>query len=109
MANLLFTFALARRLDGHGVTANAVHPGVIRSGLMHQAPAPVRWMTGLMATSPQRAAEPILRIATEAGFATQNGRFFHNAKELVPPAGARDEEAQERLWRDSLRLAGLEA
>jgi NAD(P)-dependent dehydrogenase (short-subunit alcohol dehydrogenase family) len=109
MANLLFTFALARRLEGSTVTANAVHPGVFRSGLMRQAPAPLRWMTSLMATSPQRAAEPVLRVATESAFAEQNGRFFHKAEAIAPPAFALDVQAQERLWQESLRLAGLEA
>jgi len=109
MANLLFTFALARRLDGNSVTANAIHPGVLRSGLMRQAPAPMRWLTNLMGTSPQQAAEPILRVATEASFATQNGGFFHNAKKIAPPSGALDVQTQELLWQESLRLAGLEA
>jgi NAD(P)-dependent dehydrogenase (short-subunit alcohol dehydrogenase family) len=109
MANLLFTFALARRLGGSGVTANAVHPGVLRSGLMRQAPAPMRWMTTLMGTSPARAAEPVVRVATEPSYANQNGKFFHKAEEIAPPAAALDIQAQERLWQDSLRLAGLEA
>ena len=107
MANLLFTFALARRLQGSGVTANAVHPGVARTGLMRQAPAPMRWLTGLMGSSADRAVEPVVRVATEASFADRNGRFFHKDVEIDPPAFALDVEAQERLWRDSLRLAGL--
>jgi NAD(P)-dependent dehydrogenase (short-subunit alcohol dehydrogenase family) len=44
-ANLLFTYSLARRLAGSGVTANAVHPGLVRSKLMRFAPAPLRWAT----------------------------------------------------------------
>ncbi len=109
MANLLFTFALARRLGENGTTANAIHPGVLRSGLMRQAPAPMRWMTNVMGTSPQQAAEPIVRVATEPSYAAENGKFFHKAKETTPPAAALDVQAQERLWQDSLRLAGLEA
>lgn len=103
------TFALARRLEGGRVTANAVHPGVFRSGLKGQAPAPMRWMINLMGTSPQRAAEPILQVATDPAFATQNGRFLHKAKEITLPAYALDVPAQERLWQDSLHLAGLAA
>ena len=109
MANLLFTFALARRLQGSSVTANAVHPGIFRSGLMRQAPAPMRWMTGVMGSSPQRAAEPVFRVATDPVFATHNGRFFHKGEEITPPAYALDVPAQERLWQESLHLASLEA
>lgn len=107
MANLLFTFALARRLEGSGATANAVHPGIVRTGLMHQAPAPMRWITGLVGASAERAVEPILQVATEASFTSRNGRFFHKAKEISPPAYALDLQAQERLWQESVRLTGL--
>ncbi|MBL8938976.1 MAG: SDR family oxidoreductase, partial [Archangium sp.] len=42
LANVLFTFALARRLEGQGVTANAVHPGVVATGLRREAPPNAR-------------------------------------------------------------------
>jgi NAD(P)-dependent dehydrogenase (short-subunit alcohol dehydrogenase family) len=44
-AGLLFTFELARRLEDSGVIANAVHPGLVRTNLMRQALAPLRWAT----------------------------------------------------------------
>src|SRR2546426_764686 len=47
-ANLLFTFALARRLEGSGVTANAVHPGLTKSQLMQELPAPLRMLLHLI-------------------------------------------------------------
>ena len=51
-ADLLFTFELARRLEGSGVTANAVHPGLVRTKLMRDAPAPLRWATWLVSAQP---------------------------------------------------------
>lgn len=54
MANLLFTFDLAKRFEGSGVTVNAVHPGMVRSHLMREAPAPLRWITSLFSASPDR-------------------------------------------------------
>jgi NAD(P)-dependent dehydrogenase (short-subunit alcohol dehydrogenase family) len=107
MANLLFTFELARRLEGTGVTVNAVHPGLVRSTLMREAPAPLRWVTSLISSSPERAARPIGDLATAPQYAGKTGRFYYRGREIEPPAYARDPAAQQRLWQESARLAGL--
>jgi NAD(P)-dependent dehydrogenase (short-subunit alcohol dehydrogenase family) len=108
-ANLLFTFALARRLEGSGVTANAYHPGVTRSNLMREAPGPMRVMgrvLGLFASTPEKAAEGLVRlVGTNAGGA--NGKFFRGEKEIEAPAYTRDREVQERLWVESEWLVGI--
>jgi NAD(P)-dependent dehydrogenase (short-subunit alcohol dehydrogenase family) len=104
MANLLFTFELARRLEGSNVTANAIHPGPARSQLMKEAFAPLRLLTWMLSSPPQKAAENILKLATAPEFENVSGRFFHNDKEIEVPAYARDRENQERLWEISERL-----
>ena len=106
-ADLLFTFELARRLAGSGVTANAVHPGLVRSNLMREAPAPLRWATWLVSRSPARAVETIVPLAIAPEFAGKSGRFFHHAREIEPPPAARDREVARRLWDVSARLVGL--
>jgi NAD(P)-dependent dehydrogenase (short-subunit alcohol dehydrogenase family) len=106
-ANLLFTFALARRLKGSGITANAIHPGLVRSGLMRHAPAPIRWVTYLASAPPERAVAPIVRVATEPEFATESGGFFLRGRAIDPPPYTRDVSVQERLWAASAALAGL--
>ena len=58
VANLMFTFELARRLEGTGVTVNAVHPGRVRSSIMREAPAPFRMLTWL-ALRLRRARRPV--------------------------------------------------
>ena len=109
-ANLLFTFALARRLQSSGVGANAYHPGVARSGLMREAPVPMRLfgrVLGLFASPPERATEGLVRlVANNAGGA--NGVFFRNDKPIEPPPYTLDERVQERLWDVSARLVGLQ-
>jgi NAD(P)-dependent dehydrogenase (short-subunit alcohol dehydrogenase family) len=107
MANLLFTYELARRLDGSGVVANAIHPGLVRSDLMREAPAPLRLITRLMSAPPERAAEPIVRVATAPEFGYASGRFYHRAKEISSHPYSRDAEVQRRLWEVSARLTGL--
>ena len=110
METLLFTFALARRLEGSGVTANAVHPGVARTDLMRETPMPFRLFTGLLnrlAPLPTRAAEDVVGLVSGKA-ATANGQFFHRGQNINPPDYARDQAAQERLWQAGLELCGLE-
>jgi NAD(P)-dependent dehydrogenase (short-subunit alcohol dehydrogenase family) len=106
-ANLLFTFALARRLKGSGVTANAIHPGLVRSRLMRHAPPPLRWMTSLASAPAERAVQPILRLASDPEFGEASGRFYLRAREVSPPPYTLDESIQDRLWSVSEVLAGL--
>ena len=107
MMNLLFTFELARRLEGTGVTANAIHPGLARSNLMNESNALVRWIAWLASAPPERRAESIVQVATAAEFADVNGKFLHEGKQIEASAYAYDREAQARLWEISAELAGL--
>ena len=107
MANLLFTMELARRLEKTGITVNAVHPGLVRSGLMKQAFAPLRLLTQLASGSPENAAQNILQVATAPEFEKATGKFFHRAKEIQAAAYAYDQEAQQKLWKISEMLTDL--
>ena len=107
-ANLLFTFALARRLGGVGVTANAYHPGIVRTRLMREAPAPMRLLLSLfsfMAQPPEKAAAGLAWLAETRG-AGVSGQLFHGQKPITTSAYTHDETVQERLWAESVRLPG---
>jgi NAD(P)-dependent dehydrogenase (short-subunit alcohol dehydrogenase family) len=97
-ADLLFTFELARRFEGTGVTANAVHPGLVRTHLMRQAPAPLRWATHLVSAPPERAAAAIAPLVLSPEYANRTGRFFRAGREIDPPPYTRDHEVGRRLW-----------
>jgi len=86
---------------------NAVHPGIVKTNLTRQMPALMRWGTNLMAATPERAAEPIVYLATAAEFAGQSGRFYRNAAEIKPPAYSMDQSVQHRLWETSEKLTNL--
>jgi NAD(P)-dependent dehydrogenase (short-subunit alcohol dehydrogenase family) len=107
-ANLLFTFALARRLDPSRVTANAFHPGLVRSDLTREMPGAVRAALRSVSSPPWKAGAAITQLLTSAGFAGITGRFFKGTKAIDPPAASRDEANQEALWTQSERLSGLE-
>jgi NAD(P)-dependent dehydrogenase (short-subunit alcohol dehydrogenase family) len=108
-ADLLFTFELARRLEGTNVTANAVHPGLVRTNLMRQAPAPLRWVTWFASAPASRAAQAITQLAIAPEFRGRSGRFFKDGSELEAPAYARDVAVAARLWDASVALTGLSA
>lgn len=97
-ADLLLTFELARRLAGTRVTANAVHPGLSRTTLMREAPAPLRWATRLASAPPERAAAQIVPLALAPEYADRSGRFLGAGREIQAPPYTRDPEVARRLW-----------
>jgi NAD(P)-dependent dehydrogenase (short-subunit alcohol dehydrogenase family) len=109
MANLLFTFELARRLENTGITVNAIHPGLARSGLMKEGVFLVRLLTRLAASPPEKVTGAIVQAAVAPEFEKTTGKFLHNGKELEVPAYAHDRDAQQRLWEISEQLTDLAA
>lgn len=106
-ADLLLTFELARRLEGSGVTANAVHPGLVRTNLMGQAPAPLRWATRLVSRAPSRAGAAIAALALAPEYEGSSGRFFKDGREIEAPPYTRDPAVAGRLWGICATLTGL--
>jgi NAD(P)-dependent dehydrogenase (short-subunit alcohol dehydrogenase family) len=106
-ANLLFTFELARRVAGSGVTANAVHPGLTRTGLMRQASAPLRAILALMSAPVDKVADRIAPLLLDEEHVSANGQFFHKGRPIDPPKSTRDVDVQHRLWQVSEQLTGL--
>ena len=107
MANLLFTFELARRLENTGITVNAVHPGLARSGLMKEAFFLIRLFTRLASSPPEKVTHAILQTALAPEFEKTTGKFLHDGKEIEAPAYALDLTAQKRLWEISESLTQL--
>jgi retinol dehydrogenase-12 len=110
LANILFTRELARRLDGTGVTANCVHPGVVRTGFGRQARPLLRY--GVMIArpfllSPERGADTIVYLASSPEVAGQTGGYYVKRRRREPSAAARDDESARRLWEISEQLTGL--
>jgi NAD(P)-dependent dehydrogenase (short-subunit alcohol dehydrogenase family) len=109
LANVLFTRELARRMEGTGVTANAVHPGPVRSGFGMDGD-----LTGFMGfgmrlvrpfeISPRRGAKTSVFLATSPDVATRTGMYWVRSKPGHMSRNARDDEAAARLWDESERL-----
>jgi NAD(P)-dependent dehydrogenase (short-subunit alcohol dehydrogenase family) len=105
-ADLLFTYALARKLDGRGVTVNAYHPGIVRTRLVRGAPVAVRVITSVLSVSAKRASKGLVHLASSADFKGTTGAVIHDGKMVRAPFSD-DIEAQDRLWQISCKLAEL--
>jgi NAD(P)-dependent dehydrogenase (short-subunit alcohol dehydrogenase family) len=98
--NRMLTWALARRLEGSGVTANAMAPGLVMSGLYRDTPWSIRIrlrLAGLFfARSVVQGADTAVWLATSPEVEGVNGRFFEQRREI--PCRFRNVEAEEKLW-----------
>ncbi|NVN88629.1 MAG: SDR family NAD(P)-dependent oxidoreductase [Rhodopseudomonas sp.] len=107
LGNLHFTFELARRLQGSGVTVNCVFPGVFKSNLGGTDGAQGVFLKlfarllGWAIPSPERAARRVLYVANAPELAEVSGQYFGNRKILPAPAQTLDAQANRRLWQIS--------
>jgi WW domain-containing oxidoreductase len=114
IANLLFAKELARRFQGTGRTANAVHPGVIKTNLgrhMNPIAGLVFGIVGplVLKSVPQGAATEVF-VATHPSLAGVSGQYFADCNVAKPRADAEDAELAKKLWEVSEKIvAGLPA
>ncbi|NEW94940.1 SDR family NAD(P)-dependent oxidoreductase [Rhodopseudomonas sp. BR0M22] len=113
LGNLHFTFELARRLQGSGVTVNCVFPGVFKSNLGGTDGAQgLFWkllakLGGWAIPKPETAAQRVLYLANAPELEGVSGAYFANRKTIPAPAQARDAAANRRLWEVSETMTGL--
>jgi NAD(P)-dependent dehydrogenase (short-subunit alcohol dehydrogenase family) len=107
LANVLFAKALARRLEGTGVTVNALHPGVVATELTRELPGFVKAIAGWFMLTPAQGARTSLHLALSSEVEKASGAYFEKSRERKASAAALDVTAQERLWKISEELLGL--
>lgn len=110
-ANLLFTTELTRRLAGTGVTANALHPGLVASNFSAGNGAYgwfMRRFMRLRAISVEAGAATSIYLATSTDVATVSGRYFVNKQTTPCATAARDPVAAARLWQLSEQLTRIQ-
>ncbi|CAL1241883.1 SDR family NAD(P)-dependent oxidoreductase [Candidatus Methylocalor cossyra] len=110
LANLLFTRALARRLNPAEISVNALHPGFVATDLGTRnafLPAFLWKLATRFAISPERGADTPVYLATAPEAAGFHGEYFYRCRPSEPSPAARDDQAAARLWQESLRLTGL--
>ncbi|MGO8729895.1 MAG: SDR family oxidoreductase [Streptosporangiaceae bacterium] len=108
LANVLFTYELARRLQATSVTANALHPGVVSTSFGAEDPGAVQrvllpFMRPFMKT-PAQGAVTSINLATAPGLEQVTGCYFANRKPRKSSKRSYDKAAAARLWQVSTDL-----
>ena len=104
--NLYFTSELAHRLAGTTVTVNAFYPGLVKTSLMGEAPAPLRWLNSVFGHSPESVAERVVYYAASPDVQGMTGMLFHRGSDGRPCTT--DGATAQHLWETSLALAPLD-
>ena len=110
LANIMFTYELAERLEGTGVTATCMHPGAVntRFGTNNLGPMTIlfRAFKPFMRT-PEQGADTVIWLAASPDVEGVSGRYYMDRKPIEPKKIANDPAARRRLWEESERLTGL--
>jgi NAD(P)-dependent dehydrogenase (short-subunit alcohol dehydrogenase family) len=113
LANILFTYELARRLEGVGVTVNTLHPGFVRTGFFRDMEGWKGWVirqsAALFAIAPEQGARTLIYLASSPEVAGVTGRYFVKEKPTVSSGASRDQAVAQRLWQVSEELTGTPA
>jgi len=99
LANVLWTFALARRLAGTTVTANCLHPGVVATNLLPRWLRIVKPLISRVIFDAERGARTTLYLALSDEVARMSGCYFDEHQVMQPASQlANDVALQESLW-----------
>lgn len=109
LANILFTYELARRLEGTGVTANCLHPGAVSTRLGAQNGAIARALIGLLRPflrTPRDGARTSIYLAASPEVDGVTGRYFVDCRPARSSRESQDREVARRLWERSAAMTG---
>ena len=113
LLNVWFTRILAERLAGSTITANAVSPGFVKTGLARNATGPfsffIRYVAPLFQSSPDKGAQTAVYVACAPELSGVSGQYFAGAKQAKAGGLAEDHEQAQRLWARSEKLSGWSA
>jgi NAD(P)-dependent dehydrogenase (short-subunit alcohol dehydrogenase family) len=111
LANVMFTYELARRLAGTGVTATALHPGMTNTSFSAEDPsrafAPLVMVMRPFMKKPERGADTPVYLASSPDAAGLTGQYFANQEAKKSNASSYDTAAAARLWQVSAELVGM--
>ncbi|HMB90685.1 MAG TPA: SDR family NAD(P)-dependent oxidoreductase, partial [Rhodothermales bacterium] len=101
LANVLFTYELARRLEGTGVTANVMHPGVVATNIWNRNKTPLDYLLRLFKIfymSPRKSGKAVVRLAVSPDLDGVTGTYFNVDKPARSTSVSYDEDVAQRLW-----------
>ena len=109
-ANVLFTYALARRLEGTKITVNAMHPGFVSTSLGSNNGVLIRPLARLvlsMGITPEEGAKTVVYLASSPDVEGINGKYYYLQKSVPSDRRTYDVELQENLWGISKEKTGV--
>ena len=101
LANLLFTYELARRLEGTGITANALHPGLVASNFGMNNPGLFRLLKPLMnlfSITNEQGAQTSIYLASSSEIDGVSGKYFVKCRPVPSSEASYDKASATRLW-----------
>lgn len=110
LATMLFTYELARRLEGTGVTVNAVRPGPVATNFGKNGKSLMNVILPLLfrfATSAEEGAQTAIYLASSPEVEGMTGKVFYHSKELRSSQRSYDVALQKRMWQVSEELTGM--
>ena len=111
LASVMFTYELARRLAGTGVTATVLHPGVTSTAFGAEdsahGMAPIIAALRPFMRSPERGADTAIYLASSPEAESLTGQYFANRKAKKSHKSSYDTATTTRLWQVSADLVGL--
>jgi NAD(P)-dependent dehydrogenase (short-subunit alcohol dehydrogenase family) len=112
LANILFTYELARRLEGTGVTVNCAHPGAVATGLGANNGALAKLLMpviGLFMRSPEQGAATQIHLASSPELEGVSGKYFVDCKPAQSSPESCNTAIARRLWDVSAEMTGIGA
>jgi NAD(P)-dependent dehydrogenase (short-subunit alcohol dehydrogenase family) len=109
LANVMFTYELAKRLEGTGVTSTALHPGLTSTAFSAEDPA-LSWLVTILRPfmkSPKRGAETPVYLSSSPEAEGLTGKYFANRKAKESNKSSYDTAVTARLWQVSADLVGI--
>lgn len=110
LANIMFTYELAERLEGTGVTANCMHPGGVNTNFGNNQGGPMNLLFRLFKPfmrSPEQGADTLIYLASSPEVEGMTGKYLADRKVKAASDVAYDETTRKRLWEASEELTGL--
>lgn len=112
LANILFTYELARRLAGTGVTVNTLHPGFVATNFATNngwlARLLMKWVLHRFAISPEAGAQTTIYLATSPEVEDVTGTYFVKQRAVASAPASYDQAAAQKLWAISAQMVGVE-
>jgi NAD(P)-dependent dehydrogenase (short-subunit alcohol dehydrogenase family) len=112
LANILFTYELAKRLEGTGVTVNTLHPGMVATNFAaNNGPLTrlARPLLNLVSISAEEGAQTIIYLATSPEVESITGKYFVNKQAVPSSQESYDKVTARRVWQVSEELIGSHA